>query len=87
LIFLALHREQPVRLFLCVCQPALVNTTGCWTGGVGRLPPRDVGVVGVVICWAEVAETAGDGGSRSDMIEMSSHMSVCVSVIGWIASI
>jgi hypothetical protein len=49
LIFLALHREQPVRLFLCVRRPALAYPGGCWTGGVGKLLSRDVGVVGVAV--------------------------------------
>ena len=85
LIFLALHREHPVRLLRCVRRPALAYPGGCCRGGVGKLLAGGVGAVGVVDCGAEVVETGGSGGgSRSDMIETSSRMDVCVAASDWL---
>jgi hypothetical protein len=69
-IFLDLHVEQPVRLFLCARRPILAYPGGCCRGGFGRASSRDAGGVGVsVACWTEEAETGeSDGGMRSDIM-------------------
>lgn len=84
LIFLALHVVQPVRLFLCVRRPTPVYPGGCFMDGFGRLVPEAAGVGGVeVVCSTEDAETGcSDGGSRPDIMEMSSRIRTCVSMIG-----
>jgi hypothetical protein len=71
LIFLALHVEQPVRLFLCVRRPTLAYTGGCRMDGFKTLLPGPVGGEGVeVVCWTGDAETGdSDDGTGSDMAE------------------
>lgn len=82
LIFLALHREHPVRLLRCVRRPAPEYPGGCCSGGVGKLLAGGVGVVGVVNCGVEVVETGGSvGGSGPDIVE--TRMSVVRRAIGW----
>jgi len=57
-------------------------------GGFGKLLPEAAGVGGVeVVGSAEDAETGcSDGGSRPDIMDMSSRMRTCVSMIGWMLS-
>lgn len=57
-------------------------------GGFGKLLPEVAGVGGVDAVWsAEDAETGcSDGGSRPDIMEMSSRIRIWVSMIGWMPS-
>jgi hypothetical protein len=69
LIFLALHVEQPVRLFLCVRRPTLAYTGGWRRDGFVTLLPAWGEGAGPVCSTGEAEAGDSDDGNGSDMLD------------------
>lgn len=85
LIFLALHVEHPVRLFLCDRRPKVVYPAGWDTErGFGKLFSGKAWTVGVEASWPPGGAESGrpDGGTTPDMTPVDTCFNIGVQMIG-----